>query len=237
MQHDNKNLNSNEVDKFDRMAKDWWDPQGPMRPLHDLNPLRLQYIADHVQLSGTNVIDVGCGAGLLSEAMAKMGANVLGIDASGEAIEIATQHAKLEQVAIDYHQTTIEEIVTEKANSYNAITCLEMLEHVPHPESVIKACADLAKPGAKLFFSTLNRNIKSFLFAIVGAEYLLNLLPKGTHEYSSFIRPSELDDACRKAGLHLLDIQGITYNPLSRTCKLSSNVAVNYICCYQKPGA
>ncbi len=230
-----ENLTPSEVQKFDQIASEWWNPEGPFKPLHDINPLRIQFILDALDVNSLqhkNVLDVGCGGGILTEGLAKAGANATGIDASSGAIQAASQHAKQSELNIDYVQSTVEQFLTP--TPFDIVVCMELLEHVPNPLSVISACARLAKPDGLLFFSTLNRNLKSFLFAIVGAEYVLGLIPKGTHDYAQFIRPSELQKMAKKAGLSITNIQGMTYHPLSKTYALSSNVDVNYLVCCRK---
>ncbi len=229
-----KNVSDSEIDKFNAFANDWWNPNGPMRPLHQLNPIRLAFIEKHTSLKNKTVIDVGCGAGILSEALAQKGAKVTGIDMSPNALAAAKEHAETHYPQLHYDEITIEAQALLTPSHFDAVSCMEMLEHVPDPFSVIHACALSAKPGAKIFFSTINRNLKSFLKAIVGAEYILNLLPKGTHEYAKFIRPSELDAWAREAGLHLVELKGMAYSPLTSTFSITDNVSVNYLCCYQK---
>lgn len=230
----NDNFSQDEINKFDTFAQDWWDPQGSMHPLHVLNPLRCDYVKHHAKLAQAKVLDVGCGAGLLSESLSKEGALVSAIDLSQEALHVAQTHAATQNLTIDYSHSTIEQFAEKHPDSFDVITCMEMLEHVPDPASVIAACAHAACPQAVLFFSTINRNPKAYLAAILGAEYILRLLPKGTHTYSKFIRPSELDAWARDAGLKLLDLAGISYNPLTQSAKLTSDASVNYVCCYIK---
>ncbi len=234
MKNTQKNVSDNEITKFNELAKHWWDPHGPMRPLHQLNPLRLAFIEKHSSLQNKTVLDVGCGAGILSEALAQKGAHVTGIDMSPDVLAAAKDHAHTHYPHLQYKEITIEAQAALTPDYFDSISCMEMLEHVPDPLSVIKACALSAKPGAKIFFSTINRNIKSFLKAIVGAEYILNLLPKGTHDYAKFIRPSELDAWARAAGLHLIELKGMEYSPFTNTFSITDNVSVNYLCCYQK---
>ena len=224
------NVDYNEIAKFEELAHRWWDPSSEFKPLHDINPLRLQYI-DNIAggLSGKKVIDVGCGGGILSESMAQLGANVTGIDMGEAPLSVAKLHQLESGVEIDYQQITAEEIAEKEAGQFDVVTCMEMLEHVPDPSSVIRACATMAKPGGKVILSTLNRNPKSFLFAIVGAEYILNMLPKGTHEFSKFIRPSELAGWVREADLEILEIKGMTYNPFTRSYSLGKDIDVNYM--------
>lgn len=230
------NVDPAEIAKFEALANRWWDPTSEFKPLHDINPLRSNYIDERARLAGKTVLDVGCGGGLLSEAMAQRGANVTGIDMGQAPLSVARLHALESGVNIQYRQIPAEQLATEQPAHYDVVTCLEMLEHVPEPASIIQACADLAKPGAHLFFSTINRNPKAYLFAIVGAEYLLKMLPKGTHEYGKFIRPAELASWVRAAGLVLENITGMTYNPLIKKYAMSpTDVDVNYIIHVRKP--
>ena len=230
----NSNVDPNEIEKFDQIAKEWWDENGPMKPLHRLNPYRLAYIKKHSTVSNKRIVDIGCGGGILAESMAIDGGLVLGIDKSQAALNAARHHAENNQVNLEYQNSTAEALSEQKPHQFDTVTCLEMLEHVPEPAHVIQACANLVKPGGKVFFSTLNRNLKSFLFAIVGAEYVLNLLPRGTHEYAKFIKPSELNRWAQDASLNLVDLTGIHYNPITQGFSLKPNVDVNYICCYEK---
>ncbi|MBF1800169.1 bifunctional 2-polyprenyl-6-hydroxyphenol methylase/3-demethylubiquinol 3-O-methyltransferase UbiG [Alloalcanivorax profundimaris] len=223
------NVDSAEIAKFNALAERWWDPESEFRPLHDINPLRLNYIDERLDLPGKKVIDIGCGGGLLSEGMARRGARVTGIDLGEAPLAVARLHAEQSGVEVEYRQVPAEEIAAERAGQYDAVTCLEMLEHVPDPSSVIRACATLVKPGGQVFFSTINRNPKAFLFAIVGAEYVLRLLPRGTHEYAKLIRPSELAGWARDAALEVRDTTGMTYNPLAQVYKLNRDVSVNYL--------
>jgi 2-polyprenyl-6-hydroxyphenyl methylase/3-demethylubiquinone-9 3-methyltransferase len=230
------NVDPAEIAKFEALANRWWDPTSEFRPLHEINPLRSNYIDERARLASKTVLDVGCGGGLLSEAMAQRGAIVTGIDMGQAPLSVARLHALESGVTINYRQVPVEQLAAEQPGHFDVVTCLEMLEHVPDPAAIIQACADLAKPGAHLFFSTINRNPKSYLFAIVGAEYLLKLLPKGTHEYSKFIRPAELAGWVRAAGLTLENISGMTYNPLIKKYSMSpADVDVNYIIHVKKP--
>ena len=229
------NVNPVEVAKFERLASRWWDADGESRPLHDLNPLRFAYIAGRVAVKGARSLDVGCGGGLLSEALARAGATVTGIDLAPAVLDVARLHLLESALHVDYRETSVEALAAEMAGQFDFITCMEMLEHVPDPASVIHACADLLKPGGRLFLSTLNRTPKSFLAAIVGAEHVLRLLPRGTHHYAQFIKPSELAADLRRAGLVLEDLRGIGYNPLTRKAWLADSVAVNYLACALKP--
>lgn len=223
------NVDSGEIAKFNALAERWWDPNSEFRPLHDINPLRLNYIDERLSLPGKKVIDIGCGGGLLSEGMARRGATVTGIDLGEAPLAVARLHAEQSGVEVEYLQVLAEDIAEQRAGEYDAVTCLEMLEHVPDPASVIRACAKLVKPGGQVFFSTINRNPKAFLFAIVGAEYVLRLLPRGTHEYAKLIRPSELAGWSRDAGLDVRDTTGMTYNPVTQVYKLNRDVSVNYL--------
>jgi len=228
------NVDSDEIKKFAMLSKDWWDPDGPMKPLHQLNPLRLQYIKDHTKLNEKKVLDVGCGGGLLAESMARECAEVTGIDLSEEVLQVAKEHAHKQRLLIDYQCISLEEIALTKKGYYDVITCMEMLEHVPNPAQILQSCAQCLKPGGLFFVSTINRNLKSFLAAIVAAEYLLNLLPRGTHHYEKLIRPSELTAWARQAGLRLGHLQGISYNPLSGIFLLKDSPTVNYMAYYEK---
>jgi len=229
-----ENVDPAEVAKFDALASRWWDPDGEFRPLHEINPLRLDWIRQHVSLSGLKVVDIGCGGGILAEAMAAADADVTGIDMAEGPLAVARLHQHESGAAVDYRQATAEELAAAEAGSYDVVTCLEMLEHVPDPSQVIKSCAELVKPGGHVFFSTINRNPKSFAFAIVGAEYVLKLLPAGTHEYGKFIRPSELEAWARTAGLTHKDSIGMQYNPFTREYSLGGNLDVNYLMHFQR---
>ena len=230
------NVDHAEVSKFEALASRWWDPNSEFKPLHEINPLRLNYIDAMVSLSSKRVLDVGCGGGILSESMAARGADVTGIDMGEAPLEVAKLHLLESGEKVDYRKIPVEELAAEQPASFDVVTCMEMLEHVPDPSSIIQACATLVKPGGHVFFSTLNRNPKSYLFAIVGAEYILNLLPKGTHEYTKFIRPSELVQWAREATLTTLDMCGLVYNPLTKVYKLHpTDVDVNYMIATTRP--
>ena len=223
------NVDRGEVAKFDKLAHRWWDPNGESRALHELNPVRLRYVADRMTLRGATVLDVGCGGGLLSEALASEGATVTGIDLSTEVLEVARLHQFESGTSVSYREISAEALASEMPASFDAITCMEMLEHVPDPRSVLDACARLLKPGGKIFLSTINRTPKAFALAVVGAEYVLGLLPRGTHEYAKFIRPSELAAWLRGAGFVLDDVQGLSYDPFTRKAALVRDTGVNYI--------
>ena len=228
--HTTDNVDPAELAKFSDLAHRWWDTESEFRPLHQINPLRLDWITDIVPITGKRVLDVGCGGGILADAMARRGADVLGIDLATKALRVAQLHALEAQTSgVQYREISAEALAAEQPESFDVVTCMEMLEHVPDPSSVVRACAQMVKPGGHVFFSTINRNPKSFLFAIVGAEYVLNLLPKGTHEYAKFIRPSELARYAREAGLELEHTKGLEYNPLSRRYWLSGDTSVNYM--------
>ncbi|MEM7207144.1 MAG: bifunctional 2-polyprenyl-6-hydroxyphenol methylase/3-demethylubiquinol 3-O-methyltransferase UbiG [Pseudomonadota bacterium] len=231
------NVDDSEIAKFEALASRWWDPNSEFKPLHDINPLRLNFIDERVSLDGKTVLDVGCGGGILSESMARRGATVTGIDMGEAPLNVARLHALESGIEMDYRKTTIEELAAESPGSFDVVACLEMLEHVPDPASVIAACATMAKPGGHVFFSTINRNPKSYLFAIIGAEYVLKLLPKGTHEHKKFIKPSELGDYARRADLDVNELTGMTYNPFFKTYKLENDVSVNYLMHCKKPDA
>ncbi len=226
----NTNVDPAELAKFSALAHRWWDPTSEFRPLHEINPLRLAHIEKLAAgLAGKSVLDVGCGGGILAEAMAARGAKVTGIDLADKPLKVALLHRHETGSSVDYRLVSAETLAEESPGAFDVVTCMELLEHVPDPPSTIRACAQLAKPGGMVFFSTINRNAKSFVLAIVGAEYVLNLLPRGTHEYARFIRPSELSRACREAGLRVSDLTGMTYNPFTRTYSLGRDVDVNYI--------
>lgn len=224
-----RNIDEREVSKFDELAQRWWDAGSEFKPLHDINPLRVGYIGERAQLDGRRILDVGCGGGILSEALAREGATVTGIDAAPAPIEVAKLHRIESGLDIDYQLATVEEYAASGPGQFDIITCLEMLEHVPDPGSVIRTCRSLLKDDGHLFLSTINRNPKSYLFAVVGAEYILKLLPRGTHDYDKLIRPSELAAWCRDAGLQVLDFTGMTYNPLTKIYRLGSDIDVNYL--------
>ena len=228
------NVDADEIEKFEKLASRWWDPNSEFKPLHDINPLRLDYIDRLAPLKDTKVIDIGCGGGLLTEGMAKRGADVIGIDMGKSPLTIARLHQHESGLEIDYRKTTAEQMAATEGGSFDTVTCLEMLEHVPDPAGVIAACAELIKDDGRVFLSTINRNPKAYLFAVVGAEYLLRLLPKGTHDYSKFIRPSEMEKWARAAGLQMTDLTGMSYNPLTREYKLGADVSVNYLACFRK---
>ena len=221
------NVDPAELEKFSRLAARWWDPEGEFRPLHDINPLRLEWIEKHAPLAGREVLDVGCGGGILSESMARRGARVTGIDLSEKALRVAELHLHESKLDVRYQKSSVEDC----GGAFDVVTCMELLEHVPDPASMVAACARLVRPGGHVFFSTINRNPKSYLFAVIGAEYVLNLLPKGTHDYQRFVKPSELAGWCRAAGLATKELIGMTYNPFSRRYRLGPDCDVNYLLC------
>lgn len=223
------NVDPHEVAKFEELASRWWDPNSEFKPLHDINPLRLDYINKCARLQGKKILDVGCGGGILTESMAQLGAQVIGIDMGEAPLSVARLHLHESGANVDYQKITAEEMASKHPSSFDIVTCMEMLEHVPDPSSIVNACSQLIKPGGHVFFSTINRNPKSYVQAIIGAEYLLKLLPKGTHDYKRFIRPSELETWSRNADLSFQDIVGMTYNPLTRTYRINQDVDVNYI--------
>lgn len=223
------NVDPVELEKFSQLAHRWWDPNSEFKPLHEINPLRLDYIDRAAGLSGKTILDVGCGGGILSEAMAARGARVTGIDMGEKPLKIAQLHLLESGLEVDYRKIAVENLATEQPQGYDIITCMEMLEHVPDPSSIVNACGRLLKPGGWCFLSTINRNPKSYLFAVVGAEYILRLLPRGTHDYSKFITPAELGRFCRNAGLSTDRVTGMTYNPFSRQYALAADTSVNYI--------
>ena len=229
MSTDTLNIDHAEVGKFDQLASRWWDPQSEFKPLHEINPLRLEWINKQVPLAGKKVIDIGCGGGILSESIAALGADVTGIDMAPTPLQVAKLHLKESGLQVDYQRITAEHMADAHAGEFDVVTCMEMLEHVPDPASVVNACAQLVKPGGMVFLSTINRNPKSFAMAIVGAEYILKLLPKGTHEYAKFIRPSELANWCRAAALETGEMTGMHYNPLTQRYTLGPGVDVNYL--------
>ena len=228
------NVDQSEIAKFSALAHRWWDPNSEFKPLHAINPLRLNWIKSFVSLEGKKVVDVGCGGGILAESISQSGADTAGIDLSEKALKVAELHALEVGANLTYRSISAEDLANEQAEQYDVVTCMEMLEHVPDPASVVRACAKLCKPGGTLFFSTLNRNPKSYLFAIIGAEYILKLLPKGTHEYTKFIKPSELAAFTRQAGLELLGMKGLSYNPITQVYSLSDDVDVNYMIAVRK---
>ena len=230
MNHTTPNVDPAELAKFSDLAHRWWDPESEFRPLHEINPLRLDWINGLAPLHGQRVLDVGCGGGILSDAMARRGAQVLGIDLATKSLRVAQLHALEAQTPrVEYREVSVEALAAEQPGSFDTITCMEMLEHVPDPGSVVRACAQAVKPGGWVFFSTINRNTKAFLLAIVGAEYILNMLPRGTHEYARLIRPSELAAHAREGGLDLLHTRGMQYNPVTRRYWLSDDTSVNYL--------
>ena len=223
------NVDPAELEKFSELAHRWWDPASEFRPLHEINPLRLEWIDRHAQLSGKAVLDVGCGGGILAEAMSARGARVTGIDLAGKALKVAQLHLRESMLPVHYEEASAEAYAESHAGAFDVVTCMEMLEHVPDPASTVAACAKLIAPGGRAFFSTINRNPKSYLFAVIGAEYILKLLPKGTHDYARFIKPHELAQWCRDAGLRLEEVIGMTYNPLTRRYNLGRDCGVNYL--------
>jgi 2-polyprenyl-6-hydroxyphenyl methylase/3-demethylubiquinone-9 3-methyltransferase len=223
------NADPDELAKFSELAHRWWDPASEFRPLHEINPLRLAWIDEKAGLAGKRVLDVGCGGGILAEAMARRGARVKGIDLSERALKVAELHLLESKVAVEYEKIAAEALADREPEAYDVVTCMELLEHVPDPASTVRACATLAAPGAHLFFATINRNPKSYVFAIIGAEYVLKLLPRGTHDYAKFVKPSELSQSCRGAGLTVRNLIGMTYNPFTRIYSLGRDTDVNYI--------
>jgi 2-polyprenyl-6-hydroxyphenyl methylase / 3-demethylubiquinone-9 3-methyltransferase len=223
------NADPDELAKFSELAHRWWDPESEFRPLHEINPLRLAWIDEKAGLAGKRVLDVGCGGGILAEAMARRGARVKGIDLSERALKVAELHLLESKVVVEYEKIAAEALADREPEAYDVVTCMELLEHVPDPASTVRACATLAAPGAHLFFATINRNPKSYVFAIIGAEYLLKLLPRGTHDYAKFVKPSELSQSCRGAGLTVRNLIGMTYNPFTRIYSLGRDTDVNYI--------
>ncbi|MFZ5556987.1 MAG: bifunctional 2-polyprenyl-6-hydroxyphenol methylase/3-demethylubiquinol 3-O-methyltransferase UbiG [Pseudomonadota bacterium] len=229
------NVDPLELEKFNQLAHRWWDPHSEFKPLHDINPLRLDLIDETAGLDGKRVLDVGCGGGILAESMTERGAHVVGIDMGEKPLKVAQLHLLESGRQVDYRHTSVEQIAADGAEAFDVVTCMEMLEHVPDPASTVAACARVTRPGGHVFFSTINRNPKSFLFAIVGAEYVLRLLPRGTHEYAKLIKPSELARMCRDAGLDVVRTVGLTYNPFARTYRLGRDTDVNYIAITRKP--
>ncbi len=226
------NVDQAEIEKFSALAHRWWDPEGEFRPLHEINPLRLEWIAGHVGLAGAAVLDVGCGGGILAEAMARRGAQVTGIDLSEKALRVAELHLHESKLDIRYQKISVEDCTGE----FDLGTCMELLEHVPDPQRMVAACARLVRPGGRVFFSTINRNAKAYLFAVLGAEYVLGLLPRGTHDYQRFFKPSELSRWSRAAGLAVEELKGMTYNPLTRRYRLGEDCDVNYLICCSRDG-
>lgn len=229
------NADPQEVQKFDHLAHHWWDPNSEFRPLHEINPIRLEWINSRAPLAGKTVLDVGCGGGILAESMAKKGAHVTGIDLSEKALKVADLHSLESGVSVHYELIPAEQLADRQPAYYDVVTCMEMLEHVPDPASIVRACATLVKPGGQVFFSTFNRNFRAYLFAILGAEYLLRILPKGTHDYAKFITPAELSQFSRNAGLSVNTLQGLGYNPFSKTYSLHQDTSVNYLVACSKP--
>jgi len=229
------NVDHSEIDKFSALAHRWWDPTSEFKPLHAINPLRLGWIQSITNLQSKRILDVGCGGGILAESLSKAGATVTGIDLSSKALKVAELHQHESGTSVRYLTISAEDLAKEESQSYDVVTCMEMLEHVPDPSSVVQACAKLCKPGGHIFFSTLNRNPKSYLFAIIGAEYILQLLPKGTHQYEKFIKPSELAQFTRAAGLEVIELKGMTYNPITQIYRLGSDTDVNYMMATRKP--
>lgn len=232
---DSMNADPAELQKFSALAHNWWDPTSEFRPLHEINPLRLNWINAHQPLRGKSVLDIGCGGGILAESMARLGAKVKGIDLSEKALKVAELHGLESSVDIDYEMIAAEDLALREPDTYDVVTCMEMLEHVPDPSAIVQACAALVKPGGWLFFSTLNRNPKAYLFAVLGAEYILRLLPKGTHDYAKFITPAELAQFIRAAGLSISSLKGMTYNPLTRIYSLNQDTSVNYLAACRRP--
>lgn len=230
------NLDKAEIRKFESLAARWWDPNSEFRPLHEINPLRMSFISRKINPAGRRIVDIGCGGGILSEALARQGADVTAIDLADASLTVARLHQLESGLDIDYRKISAESLAAQEAGQYDVVTCLEMLEHVPDPSSIIQACATLLKPGGHLFCSTINRNPKAYVFAVLGAEYILNLLPRGTHDYARFIKPSELAAWCRRAQLDQGELIGLGYNPITRTYALQKDISVNYLAHYIKPG-
>ena len=228
------NVHPHEINKFGSMAERWWDPQGEFKTLHDINPLRLDFIRRYATLAGKRVVDIGCGGGILTEALAQQGADALGIDLSSDLVDVADLHGLETGATAHYRMVSAEALAAEEPSGFDHVTCMEMLEHVPDPGSIIASCAKLVKPGGMVFFSTLNRQPKAYLFGIIGAEYVLQMLPKGTHDYRTFIKPSELSRSARAVGLELQGMTGIEYNPLTRQFKLGKDVSINYLAAFKR---
>ena len=229
------NADPSELKKFSDLAHHWWDPESEFRPLHEINPLRLEWINSRAALAGKNVVDIGCGGGILAESMARKGAKVTGIDLSDKALKVADLHSLESGIEVRYEKIAAEDLAEREAGQFDVVTCMEMLEHVPDPSSIVRACATLVKPGGQVFFSTLNRNPKAYLQAVIGAEYLLRMLPKGTHDYAKFITPAELAQFARNAGLTVDTLRGMSYNPLTRIYSLNQDTGVNYLMACTKP--
>ncbi len=230
-----ENVHLHEIKKFASMAEHWWDVQGEFKTLHEINPLRMEFISRYVDISGKRVADVGCGGGILTEALARQGADALGIDLSGELVDVADLHSLEAGVEVHYQKMSAEELAERQPAGFDVVTCMEMLEHVPDPAAIIQACSQLVKPGGLVFFSTLNRKAKAYLLAILAAEHVLHMLPQGTHDYKTFIKPSELCQSARQAGLHLLGMVGIEYNPLHKQFYLGNDIDVNYLAVFSRP--
>ena len=235
--HASRNADEAEIAKFSALAQSWWDPAGPSKPLHELNPLRLRYLQRAIELKGAAALDVGCGGGILSEAMARAGARVLGIDLSQAVLDVAELHALEGKIELEYKSIAAEQLAMQQPAAFDLVTCMELLEHVPDPAAAVAALAALVKPGGDVVVSTLNRKPLAFAVAIIGAEYITRILPRGTHEYLKFIRPSELARWGREAGLELIDLTGITYNPLTRSFRLSPNTDINYLAHFKRPAS
>ena len=225
------NVDPQELEKFSALAHRWWDPESEFKPLHQINPLRLDWIARIAELAGKSVLDIGCGGGILAEGMARRGARVKGIDLSDKALKVAQLHLHESKLEVDYEAISAEDLAARSPGAYDVVTCMELLEHVPDPASTVRACAQLARRNGRVFFSTINRNLKSYLLAVIGAEYVLKLLPKGTHDYAKFVKPSELARHCRDAGLAVSEITGMSYNPFTRAYSLGPDADVNYLVC------